>query len=105
MKFIRFQNYLAQLTPEQYVKLDKAAKTRKLEVDLKKEKKKELENLRKPKHPGNAFILFLNTLPNAADKPRRVSPKWSLTLKCGLRLVIEAQYLSLCCFNYASPLV
>jgi len=72
--FFSLEKYLSRLSVEQRTKLLDAANFSKHQKDFKKNQKKELEVLGKPKHPGNAFILFLSTLDSEnQNKSRRVS--------------------------------
>ncbi|KAF2360614.1 High mobility group box domain [Trinorchestia longiramus] len=62
---LKYKAYLSQLTPEQVRSLEEAVDRRKKVKEStkgKREKKKELEKLGRPKHPNNCFVLFLSSL-------------------------------------------
>lgn len=61
----RYEAYMKKLTPSQVESMKNLKKKRsedKVKRQLRREKKKECEELGKPKYPGNAFLLYVSTL-------------------------------------------
>ncbi|XP_064084412.1 transcription factor A, mitochondrial-like [Macrobrachium nipponense] len=61
----KYEKYMNSLTPMQVESINKLKKKRledKHKRQVKRDKKKDSEELGKPKHPGNAFTLYLVTL-------------------------------------------
>ncbi|XP_042226526.1 transcription factor A, mitochondrial-like isoform X2 [Homarus americanus] len=62
---IRYTDYMKKISPKQLESIRNLKKKRsedKIKRQLRREKKKEVEELGKPKYPGNAFILYVSTL-------------------------------------------
>ncbi|XP_068226890.1 transcription factor A, mitochondrial isoform X2 [Palaemon carinicauda] len=58
----KYEMYMKNLTPEQIESINKLKKQRsvdKIKRQVKRDKKRDSEELGKPKHPGNAFTLYL----------------------------------------------
>lgn len=63
--YSRYEDYMKKLTPSQIDSMKSLKKKRsedKVKRQLRREKKKECEELGKPKYPGNAFLLYVSTL-------------------------------------------
>lgn len=61
----QYEDYMKKLTPEQITNIKNLKKKRsqdKVKRQMKREKRKDNEELGKPKHPGNAFTLYLMSL-------------------------------------------
>ncbi|XP_045618762.1 transcription factor A, mitochondrial [Procambarus clarkii] len=70
---IRYSDYVKQLSPNQLDSIKILKKKRsdeKIKRQQRREKKKECEELGKPKYPGNAFMLYLSTL-DRGDAPAK----------------------------------
>ncbi|XP_042868568.1 transcription factor A, mitochondrial-like isoform X2 [Penaeus japonicus] len=62
---LKYKEYMKKLTPQQIESMKDLKRKRsqdKLKRQIRRDKKKETEELGKPKHPGNAFTLYLLSL-------------------------------------------